>query len=83
MIVYSSNFLYIYPKMKNIGTKVIKYVLWIVLVVILSLLLVGLIKYRGDVYGYVRFLNTRDRNQARHEIQLSHPSTIAAMFWGE
>lgn len=60
--------------------KVMKYVLRVILVFILSLLLVGLIKYRGDVWAYFRFLNTRDRNQARGELSISKPATFADMF---
>ena len=62
--------------------KTMKYVLRVILIFILSLLLVGLIKYRGDVNAYVTFLNTRDRGQARGELSISHPATFANMFRG-
>lgn len=62
--------------------RVVKYVLRVILIFILSLLLVGLIKYRGDVGAYFRFLNTRDRNQARGELTLSKPATFGNMFRG-
>ena len=62
--------------------RVVKYVLRVILIFILSLLLVGLIKYRGDVGSYFRFLNTRDWNQARGELSISKPATFADMFRG-
>lgn len=62
--------------------RVVKYVLRVLLVFILWLLLIGLIKYRGDVGAYFRFLNTRDRNQARGELSISKPATFGNMFRG-
>lgn len=66
--------------MRPVFGRVIKYVLRVILVFILSLLLVGLIKYRGDVGAYVNSLNTRDRRQARGELSMSKPSSFAHMF---
>lgn len=66
--------------MHPIFGRVVKYVLRIILIFILSLLLVGLIKYRGDVGSYFRFLNTRDWNQARGELSIAKPATFADMF---
>lgn len=62
--------------------RTIKYVLRVLLVFILWLLLIGLIKYRGDVGAYINFLNTRDRREAREQLSIGHPSTFAYMFRG-
>ncbi len=63
--------------------KILKYVLRVLLIFILSLLLTGLVKYRGDVWAYFHFLNTRDRKQARGELSISKPATFADMFRGK
>lgn len=70
--------------MQSVLGKIIRYVWWILLILILSLLLVGLIKYRGDVGAYINFLNARDRNQAWAQLSISEPSSFGYMFrWDE
>jgi len=66
--------------MHPIFGRVMKYILRVILIFILSLLFVGLVKYRGDVGAYFNFLNTRDWNQARGELSISKPTTFADMF---
>lgn len=69
--------------MQTVLGRIIKYILRVLLILILSLLLVGLVKYRGDVRAYIDFLNTRDRNEARGQLSISQPSSFANMFRGE
>ncbi|MCX6822899.1 MAG: hypothetical protein NTX91_02785 [candidate division SR1 bacterium] len=62
--------------------KIMKYVLRVLLVFILSLLLIGLVKFRGNVDAYFHFLNTRDWKQARAGLKISEPATFGNMFRG-
>lgn len=69
--------------MHTLFGRIIKYVLRVILVFILSLLLIGLIKYNGNVNAYVASLNNKDWKQAWGQLSIFDPGSFSYMFWGD
>ena len=61
--------------MHSVVWKFIRYVLWVVLVLILGLLFIGLSKFDWNVKWYVQFLNERSRSDSREQ------GGINNIFW--
>lgn len=61
--------------------KIIKDLLWLVFIFLVVWLFVWAYKYEWTTKDYVRFLNSRDRNEVCSKITIKKPSTVWYLFF--
>jgi len=73
---------YILKKQMKIISKVIVWILSIIFLFVVVNLGIGLFKYKS-ISNYVDFLNKKDRDSAIAQIDITNPTSIFSIFYGE